>query len=369
MTPLRLAIVGVGDVAQRDYLPEAHRLSGIAELAVVCSRREDRARSVAEQYAVPRWTADYREAIESDVDAVVNLTPLGVHHEITRAALERGRHVYTEKPVAASAGEARELRDLATRRGLVLVCAPSVLLFPQVRYVRELLASGRLGVIRSARAQANGGVPPWPGYASDPTPFFSAAGGPLVDMAVYPLHALTGLLGPVSKVAALARRTRDSFVIGDGPLRGTVVPVDCEDHWQLVADLPDCVASVEATFATAESAAPECELRSEAGAVAFSLLDVAEPVRVLEPGADAWTEVFVTHERSSGPDHILGVIHMIECIAEASGRRPLASADHAIHVLDVIEAARRAAASGEPVPVDPATAAALPVSATTAAAR
>ena len=367
MSPLRLAVVGVGDVAQRDYLPEAHRLAGIAELAVVCSRDEHRARSVAEQYAVPRWTTDYREAIESDVDAVVNLTPLGVHHEINRGALEAGRHVYTEKPLAASAGEARELRDLAAREGIVLVCAPSVLLFPQVRYVRELLASGRLGVIRSARAHANGGVPPWPGYASDPTPFFSAAGGPLVDMAVYPLHALTGLLGPVSRVAALARRTRDSFVIDDGPLRGKVIPVDSEDHWQLVADLPDCVASLEATFATAESAAPECELRSEGGAVAFSLLDVAAPVRVLEPRASGWAEVTIAHERASGPDHILGVIHMIECIT--SGRRPLASADHAVHVLDVVEAARRAVVSGEPVPVDPSTAAALPATATTAAAR
>jgi predicted dehydrogenase len=367
VTRLRLAIVGVGDVAQRDYLPEVHRLAEMAEIAIVCSRQEQRARSVAEQYAVPRWTTEYRAAIESDVDAVVNLTPLDVHHEINRAALERARHVYTEKPLAASAGEARELRDLAARQRLVLVCAPSVLLFPQIGYVRELLASGRLGVIRSARAQANGGVPPWEGYASDPSPFFGAAGGPLVDMAVYPLHALTGLLGPVSRVAAMARRTRDSFVIDDGPFRGKVVPVDSEDHWQLLADLPDCVASVEATFATAESVAPECELRSEGGAVAFSLLDVAAPVRVLEAGAGAWTEVAVTHERASGPDHILGVIHMIECIT--SGRPPLASADHAVHVLDVIEAARRSAASAEPVPVDPSTAAALPAVATTAEAR
>jgi predicted dehydrogenase len=361
----RLAVVGVGDVAQRDYLPEAHRLAGIAELAVVCGRHADRARSVAEQYGVPRWTANYREAIESEVDAVVNLTPLDVHHEINRASLECGRHVYTEKPVAASTGEARDLRDLAARLGLVLVCAPSVLLFPQVRYVHELLASGRLGVIRAARAHANGGVPAWAGYESDPSPFFSAAGGPLVDMAVYPLHALTGLLGPVSKVTALAQRTRDSFVIDDGPFRGKVVPVDCEDHWELVAELPACVASVEATFATVESAAPECELRSDSGAVAFSLLDVAAPVRVLEPGASAWADVRVAHERASGPDHILGVIHMIDCIA--SGRRPLASADHAVHVLDVLDAARRAAASGEPVAVDASAAAALPATPTAVA--
>ncbi len=156
-------------------------------------------------------------------------------------------------------------------------------------------------------------------------------------------------------------------MIDDGPFRGKVVPVDSEDHWQLVAELPDCVASVEATFATAESAAPECELRSEEGAVAFSLLDVAAPVRVFEPGTGAWADVTVAHERDAGPDHILGVIHMIECIARAG--LPLASADHAVHVLDVIEAARRAAVSGEPVLVDPSMAAALPASATTTVAR
>jgi predicted dehydrogenase len=363
VSPVRLAVVGVGDVAQRDYLPEARRLAGIAELAVVCGRHEDRARGVAERYAVPRWTTDYHEAIASDVDAVVNLTPVDVHYEINRAALERGRHVYTEKPVAANAAAGRELRDLAARLGLVLVCAPSVLLFPQVRHVHELLASGRLGVIRSARAQANGGVPPWEGYSSDPSPFFSGQVGPLVDMGVYPLHALTGLLGPVSKVAALALRTKDSFVIDDGPLRGKVVPVESEDHWQLVAELPGCVASVEATFATAESAAPECELRGDAGAVAFSLLDVSAPVRVLEPGSGAWADVAVPHERAAGPDHLLGVLHLVDCVA--SGRRPVASADHAIHVLDVLEAARRAAASGEPVAVDASTAADLPAPATT----
>ena len=363
MRPLRIAIIGVGDVAQRDYLPEAHRLAGIADVVIVCGRHEDRARSVAERYS-SRWSTDYREAIESDIDAVVNLTPLDLHYEVNRAALKRGRHVYTEKPVAVSADDARDLRDLAARMDLALVCAPSVLLFPQIRYVRELLASGRLGIIRSARAHANGGVPPWEGYASDPTPFFSAAGGPLIDMAVYPLHALTGLLGPVREVAALASRTRDSFVINDGPFRGKVVPVECEDHWQLVASLPGCVASVEATFATAEGMAPECELRSDQGAVAFSLLDVAEPVRVLEPGADAWADVAVAHERAAGPDHILGVLHLAECIA--SSRQPLASADHAVHVLDVIEAARRAAASGQPVAVDSRAADGLPAGATEA---
>jgi predicted dehydrogenase len=337
MTPVRLAIIGVGDVAQRDYLPEAARLGDLAEIAVVCGRHDERVRRVAEEYSVPSWTVDYREAINADVDAVVNLTPIDAHHDITLAALRAGRHVYTEKPLGLTARQARELRDEAVRRQVVVVAAPSVMLFPQVVRVRDLLVSGDLGTIRSAHAHAIAGPPPWPGYESDPSPFFAANGGPLIDMAVYPLHALTGLLGPARRVAALAQQTRDRFVIEEGPLQGRQIPIESQDHWQLLLEVPGCIASIEANFATAPSSAPECELRSDRAAVAFSLLDVSAPVRVLWPGADTWTDLEVAHDRAAGPDHILGVKHLAECVA--GGSEPVAGADHAIHVLDVLEAA------------------------------
>jgi predicted dehydrogenase len=351
LTPVRLAVIGAGDVAQRDYLPEAHRLADRAEIVIICGRSPERARRVAGQFGIARWTADYREALATDVDAIVNLTPAPVHEEITRAALEAGLHVYSEKPLAVTAGRARALAAEAAQRGLILVCAPSVLLFPQLAVVREVIEAGDLGAIYSARAQSLGGVPPWEGYDSDPAPFFSAESGPLIDMAVYPLHALTGLLGPVRRVAAMARRTRQSFVIAAGPLSGQVVKIEAEDQWQLVLELGQCIASVEANFATAPSAAAECELRGDLGAIAFSLLDVAAPVSVLRPDAEVFAELPAAAGRDGGPDHILGVIHLAECIS--SGRAPVASAVHAIHVLDVIEAARRSASSGQAESIEP----------------
>jgi predicted dehydrogenase len=345
MTPVRLAVVGVGDVARHHYLPEISRLEGKAEISIVCGRQSERARRVAREYDVPQWTVDVEEAIGGDIDAVINLTPTHMHRNITWAALQMGRHVYTEKPLAMNPADARTLRDEAVRRGLVLVCAPPVMLFPQVTYVRQLLDSGGLGVIRSVRAQAIGGIPPWSGYESDPSPYFSPDAGPLVDIGVYPLHALTGLLGPAESVLAMSRRTRENFVIRDGPLREKVVSVECEDHWQLLVELGGCIGSVEASFATVQSAALECELRGDAGAVAFSVLDSAAPVRVLRPGAAGWTDVMLAHERESSADLMLGVLHLIDCIS--NGRPTLASADHAIHVLDILAAARRSAARGE----------------------
>jgi predicted dehydrogenase len=349
MTPVRLAVVGVGDVARRDYLPEAYRLAGQAEIAVVVGRDPGPLRRVASEYGLPAWSTDYEEVLAGDIDAVVNLTPAPVHAQITRAALRAGRHVYTEKPLASTPAQARELRQEAVSHGVMLACAPSVLLFPQLQRARDIVASGELGTVWSARAQAMGGIPPWEGYDSDPTPYFSADNGPLVDMAVYPLHVLTGLLGPVRRVAAMARRTRDAFTVASGPRRGQVVKIEVEDQWQLILDLGTCTASVEANFATVGSAAADCELRGDAGAVAFSLFDVASPISLLRPGAEEWSELPVAGERSAGPDHILGVLHLAECIA--TGRQPLNSAAHAIHVLDVIDAARAAATRGETVTV------------------
>jgi predicted dehydrogenase len=349
MTPIRIALIGVGDVAERDYLPEWHRLKGLAELSGVCGRNPERVRRIAAAYGVPRWSTDYLEVVRSDIDTVVNLTPISSLAAITAAALEAGRHVYTEKPLALTSSQARALRDTAARRELVLTCAPSILLFPQIVQVGEILRSGELGVIRSARAHALSGVPPWPGYRSDPTPYFAAAAGPLLDLGVYPLHVLTGLLGPVSSVAASAARSRDRFTVTEGPFAGRVIAVECEDEWHLNLRLANCTASVEASYATVASPAAECELRGDRGAVAFSLLDVSAPISVLRPGAGGWTDVPVEHERDSGPDHVLGIRHLVECIGNRTD--PVPSADHAIHVLEVIEAARGAARTGRTVAV------------------
>jgi predicted dehydrogenase len=213
-----------------------------------------------------------------------------------------------------------------------------------------MLMSGELGDVHSARSQALAGVPPWPGYHSDPSFFFEAAAGPLVDMGVYPLHVLTGLLGPVSSVAAFASQTRESFTVTEGPFEGKVVDVEAEDEWQLLTKLGSCIASVEANFSTVGSAAADCELRGDRGAAAFSLFDVAAPVSLLRAGTDAWTEVPVVHEREGGPDHVLGIQHFVECIQD--GRTPIPNADHAIHVLEIIEAAREAARSGRTMSVE-----------------
>jgi predicted dehydrogenase len=348
---LRLAILGPGDVAHRDYLPEFHRIADRADIVAVCGRTERRAREVAEEHGAA-WFSDERRMLdEADVDAVVNLTPIQAHFETTLVALDAGKHVYSEKPLAGSVSEARMLEHAAAARDLALVAAPCVMLFPQIRIAQQLLAEGRIGSVHTVRGVCVGAVPPWPGFGSDPTPYFSPGGGPFVDLGVYPLHAITGLLGPARRVAAMSLRVQAGFTVPDGPAKGTRVDIQVDDAWTALLDLGAAtVATVEANYTAHGTRSAELELMGSRGTIALSVLDVSAPIEVL--GEDgAWETIEVpTTGRAEGPDHLLGVEHLIECIA--SGAPPVLSAAHAIHVLEIVEQAGRSSGEGVVAPLE-----------------
>jgi predicted dehydrogenase len=336
--PVRLGVIGVGDVAQRDYLPEIGRLEPDAVVVAVAGASAERVHDIAAGLGVPAYVGYASLLADGEVDAVLNLTPGQMHEEINAAALTAGKHAYSEKPLAMTAAAARSLGAMAAARGLVLTAAPSVLVYPQIEIVGAQLASGALGPAVACSSAMFGGVPPWEGFMSDPTSYFAKGIGPLVDIGVYPLHALTGLLGPVRTVSAAGRRTRGSFDVLEGPARGRRIPVEEDDLSIVTLTLADGVlGTVQSSFASAPGADPELQILCERGAVACSLFDPTAPVRVSD-GSD-WRDLPVPAERSDGPDHVLGVRHLVRCIQ--GGARPILTADHAAHVLDVIEAARR----------------------------
>lgn len=347
---LRLALLGCGDVAQRDYLPEFHRLADRVELVSVCGRTEARARQVANQYGVPGWYTDYaRMLAEAEADVVINLTPIQIHAETTLMALHAGKHVYSEKPVATSVAQADEIRSIARDRGLVIVAAPSILLFPQIREAQKLIQEDAIGPVNSMIGQGFGGVPPWKGYMSDPSPFFAEGAGPVADMGVYPLHVITGLFGPAHRVSAMAVKAQESFMVEDGPASGSRVPIEVEDTWHLMLEMDDNrLATVLANNSSVGSRAPQLEIYGLRGTIAVSLLDVSAPIQISDPDG-RWTEISIPHQRQSGPDHLLGVEHLVECVEH--GQTPVASIDHALHVLSIIEAAKASASGGQHVEI------------------
>ncbi|QWC19580.1 aldo/keto reductase [Halorubrum sp. 2020YC2] len=187
--------VGAGAIA-----PEY--AAGLSEsdlsLAGVVDLDADRAASLAAAHDCPSF-ADLEAALAAvDAPLVVNLTSHAAHAPVTRTALEAGRHVYSQKPLALDADEARGLVALARDRGLALGCAPGTPRAPSQRRAGRLLADGRLGAVGLGYAHAHvGRVTDW---HDRPDSFLEI--GPLYDGAVYPLALLVAWFGPVERVRA-----------------------------------------------------------------------------------------------------------------------------------------------------------------------
>jgi predicted dehydrogenase len=308
---------------------------------------------MAEQYEFERWYAqgDYaRMLAENALDAVANLTPIQRHFETNLGLLQAGQHVYSEKPLAGSVAQVRQLQQTAKERGRVLVAAPCSLLWPQIKLAQTLLQQGEIGEVYSARAYGHGGVPPWSGYASDPSPFFARGGGPALDMGVYPLHVLTGLLGPVKRVMAMTSRAQTGFVVTDGPAVGQYVPMEVDDNWHMLLDFGGGrLAQVAANNCVQDTRAPQLELHGLKGTIALNVIDVSAPVVLFRAGR-GWESLDVPRTgRAAGPDHHLGLEHLVDCVQNS--REPILSAQHALHVLDIIETAAHSSAEGRALPV------------------
>jgi alcohol dehydrogenase (NADP+) len=191
--------VGAGAIAE-EY---AAGLAGTdLELAGVCDLETDRAAALAEDHNCP-WFTDLDAALAAvDAPLVVNLTGHAAHAPVTRTALEAGRHVYTQKPLALDAEAAGELLELARDRDLALGVAPDNERGPSQRRAARLLADGRTGPVRLGYAHAHvGRVTDW---HDRPESFLSV--GPLYDGGVYPLTLLVSWFGPVERV-----RTADAL--------------------------------------------------------------------------------------------------------------------------------------------------------------
>ena len=165
-------------------------------LAGVCDLDSDRAESLAAGHDCPAF-ADLDAALDAlDAPLVVNLTSHAAHATITRTALEAGRHVYSEKPLALDSETAGELVEMAVDRDLALGCAPASVDGPTQQRARRLLGEGRLGSVQLAYAHAHvGRVTDW---HDRPDSFLSI--GPLYDGGVYPLSLLVAWFGPIDRV-------------------------------------------------------------------------------------------------------------------------------------------------------------------------
>ncbi len=184
MEPLRIGVLGAARIAENAIVTPA-RTVGV-RLVAVAARDRGRAETFAATYGVERVLDSYADVIaDPEVEAVYNPLANGLHAPWNLAAIAAGKHVLSEKPFAADAEEAAEVRDAGVRAGVVVVEGFHYLYHPVTQRLHELLATGELGDLERVEVTMNIPAP----EANDPRWSLPLAGGALMDLGCYSLHA------------------------------------------------------------------------------------------------------------------------------------------------------------------------------------
>ncbi len=142
---LGVGVIGAGRWANWAHLPGWSR-DERCEIAAICDRDVGRAGAAAQEFGVPVVTSDYRELLKrDDIDIIDVVTGDSEHFEINVAAIEAGKHVLSEKPVAHDFRDVRRVADLAASKGLKTKVGFTFRYSPAVRYLKNMIDSGSLG--------------------------------------------------------------------------------------------------------------------------------------------------------------------------------------------------------------------------------
>ncbi|MCM3629172.1 Gfo/Idh/MocA family oxidoreductase [Paenibacillus glycanilyticus] len=197
MEAIKIGIIGVGQIGKQHI--EKYRAIAGAQIVAVCDVNEAEARRVAEQYGIPHVYSDYRQLLErEDIAAVDVCLHNNFHAPVTIAALQAGKHVYCEKPIAGTYEDGRRMLEAAEATGKLLHIQLFTLYGKDTKAAKTLIDGGKLGRLYHARSTGfrRRNRPYVDGYG---TPFFTrketAAGGALLDMGVYHIAQLLYLLG------------------------------------------------------------------------------------------------------------------------------------------------------------------------------
>ena len=343
-SPARVGIVGCGVISQA-YAENAAAFDRF-EIVACADRDPLRSEALATAHGIASTTVEDILACE-DVDVVLNLTPPDVHAEVTRAALEAGKHVYSEKPLAMAAPEAAELLDLADQRGLRVGCAPDVFLGGAFQEARALIDRGAIGrPLGVSATMLAGGQEAW---HPDPDIFFRDGAGPLLDMGPYYLTAIVALLGPVVRVVGLSSTFVAERTIEIGPRRGERFAAETPTHTTAALELGcGATATLLATFeAPSHYSSTFLVLGSEGTLLLPDPNMFGETIR-LRVGRGDW-EVLPYRSRGAREVRGIGLQDLVDAIA--SDREPRASGRLALHVIDVARSILSSAEAGKTLQV------------------
>ena len=338
---IRVAIIGCGSVSGV-YLPHLSK-SEFVELVSVCDIKPERAKARAEQFNIPNQYPHIDKLIAgADFDLMINLTNMQEHGRLNKLALLAGKNVWSEKPLANSFDEGREILDLAKKQGVRIWGAPAVVNSPQFAFMAQQIKEGKLGRIAAAHAHYGHLGPTWSAF------FYEKGGGSLPDLGVYNLTTLSGLLGPVKSVMAMTNVLTSTRTVDD---KGKI-QVEAEDNASVLMEHGSgAISHVQSGFNYFDpyghqgkgQEKPTVSVVGKKGSmhlIGYDWMPFGVDMATIEHEE---SQRFVTDPGSYVWEQGASVI----CESLVTGKEPLINAEHSLHVLEIIEAARRSQKEGK----------------------
>lgn len=338
---LGVGIIGCGNISTT-YFALSPLFKGLKVLACA-DINADAAKAKAEEFGVKAQTIP--ELLANDeIDVIVNLTIPAAHFSVSKAILEAGKHVYSEKPLTITLEEGKELQALAKSKGLAVGCAPDTFLGGAHQLARKYIDEGAVGRITSGTCHVmSPGMEMWhpnPGF------FFLNGGGPILDLGPYYIANLINFLGPVKRVAALTSMANPTRLITSEPLKGQSIPVETPTNIHALLEFGNgATITLSASWDVWSHRHANMELYGTEGSIYVpdpnffgGVVEASGRDKDIQPLAD-WDHPFgkPNQESPQGPRanyRTAGLADMAMALIE--GRDVRCSIDRALHGVDVM---------------------------------
>ncbi len=345
-TKISCAIVGCGNISET-YIKNLLRFP-IIDLKYCSDLIPDKANEKAEKFnLIPK---PYNEILQDEsINLVINLTNPSSHFEVSMRAIESGKHIYSEKPLALNFSEAQLLVEKAKQNNVAIGCAPDTFLGSSWQTAKKIITGGWIGKPISATAfMLCSGHESW-----HPSPefYYKAGGGPLFDMGPYYLTVLVFLLGPIKEVVGYGKKSYEKRLITSKERFGDVIEVEVLTYiTALLKFHNNVICTMIMSFDTLGHNLPYIEIYGETGTL--SLPDpncFSGKIQYYNKYAKKWWEFpsyYDIFENFRG----IGIAEMVEGIAR--NRKFRTSGEIGFHIVEVMEKIIKSAEENKPYTIE-----------------
>lgn len=333
MKKLNLAIIGCGNISGI-YLKNITAIAKHLNLYAVADLIPERVNNAASEYNVPHIMTDKEIAEDPNIDIVLNITTPPDHYELSKMMLEGGKHVYSEKPLALTYAEGKELVELAEKKGLKIGCAPDTFMGAGYQTAKKAIDDGMIGdVIGASAFMMCHGHEHW---HPNPEFYYKKGGGPMFDMGPYYLTALVDLIGNVKSVMGQTSIANPIRTISSEPKKGQTINVEVPTYVNGLLKFENgALGTITTAFDVWGSNHSNIEIYGTKGTLYCPDPNCFDGDVLLQTGFGGrdklpYVNDFIENSRSIGLDGMAGAIINGDTCFSANGKQ-------ALHVLEIME--------------------------------